>query len=217
MSKSTIVFSDPIDCPTVVTMEFRLVYGGEDLKPASHRRNRVREKHEVRRYLHPQLQQLWATDPLLRFYNLPHHLEPGYIGRVIDHETTITKLAGQYEGFVPLVNDFLGTTCDLDILYLRPQKPGGIIQSGTGDIDNHLKTLFDALAIPPRGQVPTREEGGEPDPSPFFVLLSDDSLITSVKAATDRLLAPPEADPIVIVHVTVKTPDPVSAPFGISL
>lgn len=61
-----------------------------------------------------------------------------------------------------------------------------------GDIDNRLKTLFDALRMPHGGQ----EIGAEtprPDEDPFYVLLQDDESIADVSVTTDRLLqVPPE-------------------------
>jgi len=61
---------------------------------------------------------------------------------------------------------------ELDILMLRPEAPGAIISSG--DIDNSLKTLFDALRVPNNEQ----EVGGSARQSswasPTFTLLEDD-------------------------------------------
>jgi hypothetical protein len=59
-------------------------------------------------------------------------------------------LAGQFArngyNFVPLVTERLLLLCRLDVLFLRPDPPGSLIKSG--DIDNRLKTLFDALRMP---------------------------------------------------------------------
>ena len=61
---------------------------------------------------------------------------------------------------------------ELDILMLRPEAPGAIISRG--DIDNSLKTLFDALRAPNNEQ----EVGGSARQSswasPTFTLLEDD-------------------------------------------
>jgi len=57
----------------------------------------------------------------------------------------------------------------------------------SGDIDNRLKTLFDALRIPEAGEnyhLNTKEAGE----TPFFCLLEDDKLITKVSVETDQLL-----------------------------
>ncbi|NKQ86757.1 hypothetical protein C3Y91_20735 [Rhizobium sp. UPM1133] len=87
--------------------------------------------------------------------------------------------------WVPLVSDETFTHCSIDVLMLRPGKVGGLIIDT--DIDNRLKTLFDALQIPTsQSQLP---ETPASDEDPFFVLLEKDSLISSVSVTTDRLLA----------------------------
>ncbi len=91
--------------------------------------------------------------------------------------------------FVPLVSAEMNVVAELSITLLRPEPPGGLITQG-GDIDNRLKTLFDALTVPrqsnalPSGVAPTKDE------SPFFCLLEDDNLITSVSVRTEQLLEP---------------------------
>jgi hypothetical protein len=77
--------------------------------------------------------------------------------------------------FVPLV-----MICGLDILFLRPDKPGGVIWAG--DIDNRLKTLL------PEANERYHERTPEPDETPFYCLLEDDKLITKVSIETDQLL-----------------------------
>ncbi len=65
-----------------------------------------------------------------------------------------------------------------------------MIQQG-GDIDNRVKTLFDALRVPDEKQiekfVPAEGE------VPFFCLLQDDVLVTGFSVKTERLLEPPVA------------------------
>jgi hypothetical protein len=114
--------------------------------------------------------------------------------------------------FVPLVRKAGGFTCSLDILFLRRDNPGGLIVKGAdgGDIDNRIKVLFDGLRMPEH----TPGLGGVPleaDENPFFCLLEDDSLITSVTVTTDRLLLEKNAeekpnDVHLIIHVTVLNP-----------
>jgi hypothetical protein len=73
--------------------------------------------------------------------------------------------------FVPLITQDEGLACAIDILFLRPEAPGSIITKGGGDIDNRIKTLFDALRIP---QECSEVEGLSPGPNevPFFCLLA---------------------------------------------
>jgi len=78
---------------------------------------------------------------------------------------------------------------DLRITLLQPRAPGGIF-SPSGDIDNRLKTLFDALARPRHAQdVPGQWKPG-PGEEPVCCLLEDDSLIKRISVDTDELLAP---------------------------
>jgi hypothetical protein len=89
--------------------------------------------------------------------------------------------------FVPLVSSHLGLTCGLDILLLQKDKAAPIGQ--TGDIDNRLKTLFDALQVPQNcSEIEGDKEAAE-DPY-FFCLTENDSLITDVRVTVDKWLAP---------------------------
>jgi len=106
--------------------------------------------------------------------------------------------------FVPLVNPRVDLIAELDIVLLRPEPPGSIITQ-SGDIDNRLKTLFDALRMPhnlaelPQGEAPA------PDEPRFYVLLEDDNLIQHVAVRTDRLLEP-TVDPLeVVLMIRVAT------------
>jgi hypothetical protein len=60
----------------------------------------------------------------------------------------------------------MGSACSLSILFLRHEPQGGIIQSG--DLDNRINTLFDALRIPDELQIPD-DIALEDQPNPFFV------------------------------------------------
>lgn len=204
-------------------MEFRLVYYGGLLKAAGRSSTRVWHKHQIRLYLHNQLKRLWETDPLLNFYAQESHMEAGGMAHFFTrHSATQPEtIAKRYEGFVPLVNEDFGMFCDLDILFLRAEPVGKVIKrdAGGGDIDNRMKTLLDALCIPQRGQI-GRADSDPPDPNPVFVLLSDDSLVTSLKITADRLLEPATDDPAeacVIVHAKVRTVDPLKAPYGMNV
>jgi hypothetical protein len=203
-------------------MEFHLVYAGELLKAAGYKKTRAWEKHQIRRYFHPQLKRLWETHPVFRFYAQPKHIEhDAFASGIVTHHTTIDAIAKHWEGYVPVVNGDWGMFCDLDILFLRAEPLGNVIKrdAGGGDLDNRIKTLLDALSIPNRGTVRLKE-GDTPDPNPMFVLLSDDSLVTSVKVNSDRLLTTATDDPAetcLVIHVNVKTVDPLSAPYGLTV
>jgi hypothetical protein len=93
-------------------------------------------------------------------------------------------------GYIPLVTEEMCLRCSLDILFLRPEEPGMIIRAG--DLDNRMKTLFDALRIPSN----LAEAGGENSKDgeePIYCLLEDDRLISEVHITTDHLLMLPHS------------------------
>ena len=111
--------------------------------------------------------------------------------------------------FVPLISTFFATLCDLDILFLKPEGSNPII-SQTGDIDNRIKTLFDALRVPKFYQEISGLKPPAPDEDPFFCLLEDDSLITGFNVIGDRLPIPPTTTShwnnyaVLIIDVKIK-------------
>jgi hypothetical protein len=71
--------------------------------------------------------------------------------------------------------------------FLAQGKPRQSISRG--DIDNRLKTLFDALAVPNQDQIVA-----DPDVAdPVYCLLEDDSLIAGLSVETHRLLTRPDS------------------------
>jgi hypothetical protein len=92
----------------------------------------------------------------------------------------------------------LALGCELKILFLRREEPGSLILQA-GDLDNRLKTLFDAL------RVPTEQELIEDkDPTdPIFCLLESDAMITGLSIKTDRLLTGPHK-PVHEVHLVIE-------------
>lgn len=74
-----------------------------------------------------------------------------------------------------------------------------------GDIDNRLKTLFDALRYPhipnelPVGAAPAADQ------DPFFCLLEDDQLINKVSVTVDKLLIPAGVNDVhLVMSIKVK-------------
>lgn len=106
--------------------------------------------------------------------------------------------------FVPLVSAEMNVVAELSITLLRAEPPGGLITQG-GDIDNRLKTLFDALTMPrqsnalPSGAAPMQDE------SPFFCLLEDDNLVTSVSVRTEQLLEPRLDPALADISIYIRT------------
>ncbi len=89
--------------------------------------------------------------------------------------------------FAPLVTNELALTCRLEIQFFRREPAGALILQG-GDIDNRVKTLFDALRVPEETQVKNMRPAE--DETPFFCLLQDDILVTGFSVNTERLLEP---------------------------
>ena len=95
----------------------------------------------------------------------------------------------------------------MDVLFLRPDPPGQLVTSG--DIDNRIKTLLDALKMPGGNQDLGRYHAPEPDEDPFFVLLEGDQMVTRLAIETDMLLQPTsdtvgqqDAQPVISVKLT---------------
>lgn len=186
-------------------MEFRLVYEGA-LPGSGNNSRHPKEKHQIRKVFHRQLAHLWETHPLLklvatRFSPPTALLGAGTFRNIIAKEN---EKFGFH--FVPLVNEAYGQVCSLDILLLRREKPGNLITQ-SGDIDNRVKTLFDALSVPDSDSGLTPPEPGE---EPFFYcVLQKDSLVTKVSVTTDQLLTPLEPNETrnhvqAVLNVTVR-------------
>jgi len=103
-------------------------------------------------------------------------------GLYVDTEEELTLLqdVGEFH-FAPTVSAKLHMVADLTITLLRPEPPGQVITQG-GDIDNRLKTLLDALKVPKQPDDLPPEATPSKDESPFFCLVEDDNLITSLEA-----------------------------------
>jgi hypothetical protein len=184
-------------------MEFSLLYQGP-LKS----NGATTQKQEIRRVFHPQLKSLWQQIPLNSFHEFLQENPPQ--GKI-----SILKKVGVFT-FAPLVSESLRLSAELDIIFLRPEAPGSIITQG-GDIDNRLKTLFDALRMAKREtEIPSGDTPNEGE-NPFFCVLEDDSLITKVSVKTDRLLITAPSDNYVHLLITVKTKMIVGTWFNISI
>jgi hypothetical protein len=129
-----------------------------------------------------------------------------------DAGAQLTEVAGKR--FATLVHPYLSLQAELDVLVLRVGEPGSVISSHSGDLDNQLKTLFDALRRPSTAtEVPTSWTPG-PEEDPFHCLLDDDKYVTRVNVEVDRLLRvpnSPQAYAEVEVRVLIK---PVRSTWG---
>lgn len=171
---------DPSDIPSEGCLEFRLTYEGQ-LKGANGKKTRADHKHEIRRAFHPQIKRQIEVHRSLASLLRP---DKQYDGRsFVEARADLNQRFGYR--FFPLVTPGFELLCSLDILFLRPGPRGGLLQGG--DIDNRLKTLFDALCLPVDASGVDGPRDGE---DPFYCLLLDDKLITHVAVETDVLLQP---------------------------
>jgi hypothetical protein len=155
-------------------------------------------KHEIRRAFHRQLCERWKNPPLreLRRYLLN---EPTIL--ILDTPSLVREIGGFR--FVPLVAESFAAVAELNLHLLRPGPLGEILSQG-GDIDNRLKTLFDALAVPQKNMLPD-DAAPLPNEQPFYCLLDDDRLISAVRVETAQLLEPVTDDSEVVLFVQVVT------------
>jgi hypothetical protein len=193
-------------------MRFVLTYRGL-LPPNGDREN----KHVIRRQLHPQLRKLWEVEPAFsdRTVVSAQDFKRENEKQAISSPVAVEFPCGSFH-FRPLVVKHLDLICTLDITMLRPEEPGRILRHG-GDIDNRMKTLFDSLRMPAAS---TEVEGLVPDSqeTPFYCLLEDDCLVTSLQVKTERLLRPldrQESHVELLLAVTVKPTRLTSANFKV--
>ena len=155
-------------------------------------------KHDLRQHFHAQLKKLWSQKPLTES---PDLLLPRKKDRIGDY--SLLRPLDSFT-FVPLITQEMDVVAEFTITLLRPEPPGGLITQG-GDLDNRLKTLFDALTMPrysnalPPGAVP------QSDQTPFFCLLEDDNLVTAVSVRTEQLLEPDIDSALVDASIHVLT------------
>jgi hypothetical protein len=186
-------------------MKFTLTYDGE-----LGSNDRPARKWDIRKHFAPQLEELWRVTPALIDLSRACYApaEGGYIVREVHHsagEANDMRVNPPTHGswidmlkpvtvgsrqFFPLVRESVALRCALKILFLRREEPGKVIQkggAGTGDLDNRLKTLLDALCVPDPAQLiddPTIAD-------PIYCLLEDDALVTGLQVETHRLLTGP--------------------------
>lgn len=186
---------DPYGEPSEDGMQFRLFYEGQFLASSGEPRDgqldrRALHKHNLRRAFHRQLQHLWETHPFLskaKIFGDMFDIQDQPLRPMVEVVRDMHPNCGF--NWVPLVCRQFSLLCKLEILMLRRDRPGAIFRDSR-DIDNRLKTLFDALKMPRDmgelgGMAPIEGE------DPFFVLLQSDDLITHVSVETDDLLDPP--------------------------
>jgi hypothetical protein len=189
-------------------LKVTLIYDGE-LPPSNSGKGKGPAKWAIRMQIEQQLQRAWREHPALarlrlspivpkngRFMDITaHHSEPvdplpfqwPIIRQPEAHEINLCEpLVRRGRKYFPLVRKSLALHCGLKILFLRNDEPGRVIQGG--DLDNRLKTLFDALCVPTIDQAAGAPQGEDV----IHCLLEDDALISKVEVQTEKLLLPLE-------------------------
>lgn len=172
-------------------MEFCLHYYGK-LKS----RDNAAGKQLIRQYLHPQIKALCRSDQFANTFE----------GDIKGNRSTKEQpmyVQHNEKRYWFLISEYLKTVVDLNITILVPHQVGRIIQNG-GDIDNRIKTLFDALRVPAvTSEIPSSDSfnytiGG------MYCLLQDDKLINRVSIQSYQDHAPEDADSVKCL-IEVKT------------
>jgi hypothetical protein len=203
-------------------MRFYLVYRGP--LSASSNKSKAEEVATIRDEFHSQLKFLWQTSNTLyrlRFTaQVPEKEEGEKIGSGVEQSpfyirkdySLYATLPGWVDlcapipldgkSYIPLIRSSLDLNCHLDILFLRQEDPGALVLQG-GDVDNRIKTLFDALRIPSADE----QKKNPPKEDPTYCLLESDTLISGFHVNTGRLLMPDTNKPNevhLVIEVTVR-------------
>jgi hypothetical protein len=196
-------------------VDFVLLYRGPLASSGS-----TKEKHQIRSAIHPQLKTLCSQEPEFekaQSDELPEGLLKGRkveVPRPLEALFFVVQLGGFR--FVPLINRPHQLACSIDVIFLRREKPGAIVQGG--DLDNRLKTLFDALRMPHDESELSGVAPGSTNER-IYCLLEDDSLITRVSVSTHQLLEPlfpdgTQTDVELLMHVVVQSTYPMWGNVG---
>ena len=207
-------------------IRFTLAYQGE--LPSAQNNPRTKEKHAIRAALHPQMKVLWEQSPELLNAKAqgddPHRMGNMMLkGKIHSHGRhellhQMIQVSGTHMHlwFIPLITEHNGLGVELDIKFMRPGRPGGVIVGG--DLDNRLKTLFDGLRMPHDGPELPEDGWVPPNNGQFYCLLQDDCLITGVSVSTERLLTPVSGSESEVrleigVKVVVIAPNKYNSPY----
>lgn len=173
-------------------MEFCIHYYGK-LKS----RDNAAGKHAIRRALHDQVKSLCVSDRFAQVFkgDLEETRRPEEKPMFVEHD-------GKRYWF--LIAEDLATVVDLSITILVPHAVGRIIQNG-GDIDNRVKTLFDALRVPAVASEVPSSDSFDYGSGGMYCLLEDDKLINRISIRSYRDHAPLDGDSVrCLIEVETK-------------
>jgi hypothetical protein len=203
----SLVWSEASDLGEDEVRPFKLQYKGPLHSDQAKHTDKKKERHDMRRAFHLQLIRAWQLTPALRrvsskFTDLPYRGQTSEF-RFIERDGTVSdgrmdrewaKIKRRNIDFVPLVirAKDVSLVCELDIkIFWRATRQGGILLQGNEgfDLDNRLKGLLDALAVPQDNQLPDETRH---DPNPFLCLLENDNLVTRINIEAAPLGLPRE-------------------------
>lgn len=185
-------------------MRFRLVYSGS-LSASSNNSSKAAQVRDIRDKLHPQLAMLWETHTALKRLRYTSHIRratsanatnfpplelivqpPPNWGQQVPQlfADLCEPIRVGARKVIPLVRRTLSLNCSLDILFLRKEDPGSLVFQG-GDLDNRIKTLFDALRMPSEAEDNRNSSAHDP----LYCLMESDTLVSQFDVGTDRLLS----------------------------
>lgn len=169
--------------PNEADLEFFLTYEGElrAHRPNQALRNRTHHLHSIRRHFHKQIGALVDKHPFVA----------GAAKDGVHPDVAVGRYEREGFSFRALVTERNNLLCKLDIVMLRNARKA----HPHADMDNRIKTLFDALRLPKDAQeLGSASSEGQVKPAndetPFYVLLEDDGLITHLRVGTGILLDP---------------------------
>ena len=144
-------------------MEFCLHYYGV-LKSADN----ASGKHAIRKELHAQIKSLCLSTAFESAFNESKKPEDSLF---IEHGS---------KRYWFLISEKLSTILDVHITLFAPHKIDSIINNG-GDIDNRIKTLFDAMRAPSvASEIPKNDDFDYQAEGGMYCLLQDDKLINRI-------------------------------------
>lgn len=173
-------------------MEFCLHYQGK-LKS----RDGAAGKHLIRQALHPQIRSLCRSEAFEGAFQ-PDWDEK----RNSSEKPMFIERTGKRYWF--LIAEHLATTVDLALTLLVPHETRRIVHNG-GDIDNRIKTLFDALRVPAAGSEIPKSDEFDYGTEGMYCLLQDDKLINRISIRTYQDHLPVEQDHVrCLIEVETK-------------
>ena len=181
-------------------IKFTLTYIGELKSNAN-----ARVKHDLRMALQPQL--VRAVEQTRLFKQAARSSNSNAWGLLNNYSQRTTLYPSEFfpltmpRQYGPDVSYSTTAPVELDISLLRPGSPGSIL-SGGGDIDNRLKTLFDALQVPDNNQIASLSLP-VPLARPIICLMLDDKQIVRVNVTTKQRLDVPDDSKEVILIIDV--------------